>query len=121
MMPDLIDILKIVVIACALIALRIVIQALIKHGGGGNFLERVPLFAMPPLLTGGPMFIALPAGLYAVQSESVPNAFFLMALGGGLGLTFGLLVMFTMLIAQRRQIERLQELISGESGAPAAD
>ena len=31
------------------------------------------------------------------------------------------LALFAMLIVQRRLIERLQELISGERGAPAAD
>ena len=44
-------------------------------------------FFVPPLITGGPMFIAVPAALYALKEPAAPAQFASFAFGGGVRLT----------------------------------
>ncbi len=122
-MPELITILKVVGIAAALILVRFVIQALLhrhllhKHHGKFEWFSKNLLpFCIPPLITGGPMFIAMAASLFAIQTESVPVLFVFMAFGGGLGLMFGLMAIFSLVMQQQRKIQHLESLLTVDDG-----
>jgi hypothetical protein len=58
------------------------------------------------------MFIAMPVFLFFLTMDTLPPMLGLMALGGGLALTFGLLAMMTMLMQQQRQIQQLESLVA---------
>ena len=60
-MDFLIDVLKVLGIIAALIALRFIIQAVMKNRKAGELMKVILPFLIPPLITGGPMFIAIPA------------------------------------------------------------
>ena len=63
-MLDPINILKVVCIMAALVVFFFVIHALLRRNNGtstGNgWLKHVLPFCLPPLITGGPMFLAFP-------------------------------------------------------------
>lgn len=72
-------------------------------------------FFVPPLITGGPMFIAIPAALYALKEPAAPAQFAYFAFGGGAGLGIGLALMFAILMRLTREIDSLRATI--EAGA----
>ena len=116
-MLDPINILKVVGIMAALLAFRIVIQILLRRSGASyGWLKNVLPFMLPPLLTGGPMFLAFPVFFLAVKSESIPSFVAIMSLAGGLGLMFGLLAMMAMLMKQQRRLQELESLLSVQEG-----
>jgi hypothetical protein len=111
-MLDPINILKVVGIMAALLAFRIVIQILLRRSGASyGWLKNVLPFMLPPLLTGGPMFLAFPVFFMAVKSEYSPTFVAIMSLAGGLGLMFGLLAMMAMLMKQQRRLQELESLL----------
>ncbi|MBT4100682.1 MAG: hypothetical protein HOM68_29625 [Gemmatimonadetes bacterium] len=111
-MLDPINILKVVGIMAALIAFRMVVQILLRKSGAGfGWLKDVLPFILPPLLTGGPMFLAFPVFFLAVKSESIPSFVAIMSLAGGLGLMFGLMAIVSMLMKQQRRIQELEGLL----------
>ncbi len=75
------------------------------------------LFLIPPLITGAPMFNAVPAALYAMKEPAAPAQFAYLAFGGGAGLGIGLALMFTIIMRLTREIDRLREIV--EAGAEA--
>ncbi|MFC1526104.1 hypothetical protein ACFL6X_04750 [Candidatus Latescibacterota bacterium] len=110
---------KLLAIFAALIALRFFIQAVTKGRGceqpGASRLS----FVVAPLITGGPMFIAIPASMYALKEPSAPSFFALAAWGGALGLAIGLVIMFRTLMRQQQDILTLQELLADQSAGDA--
>jgi len=98
-MSILIDVGKVVGIIVALIAVRFIIKTVLKNPKIPKPARGTLTFLLPPLITGGPMFIAIPASLYAMESPEISSYAF-MALAGGAGLSIGLAAMFVIL--QRR-------------------
>jgi hypothetical protein len=116
-MLDPINILKVVGIMAALFAFRMVVQILLRRSGARyGWLKNILPFMLPPLLTGGPMFLAFPVFFLAVKSESIPSFVAIMSLAGGLGLMFGLLAMMAMLMKQQRRLQELESLLSVQEG-----
>lgn len=75
----------------------------------------VLLFFVPLLITGGPMFIAIPAALYAMDEPTAPVGFAYFAFAGGAALSVGLSLMFGIIMRQMREIDSLRTLVE-ESG-----
>ena len=119
-MDNLTNIMKILGILAALITLRFVVQAVIRRPGSGGFLKGLLPFALPPLITGGPAFIAMPASLYALLDPSAPALLALMAWAGGVMLAIGLAAMFGMLTRQQTEILRLGELLASREAEDSA-
>lgn len=113
-MPD--NIWSIVLIFAGLIALRFVVQWVLSRRpnvGAASSASPALGFILAPLLTGGPMFIAL-AGLFGGLEKGGTLVFF-MGLGGGLATAFGLVGLFTIVMRQQREIDTLREQIGGGS------
>lgn len=106
---------KILAILAGLIAIRVVVQAAMRGRRTSGFLKSLLPFVVPPLVTGGPMLIAIPACMYALREPSVPGAFVLMAFGGAAALALGLGAMFALLMIQQREIARLETLVTGST------
>lgn len=113
-MNDLIYIGKIVAIIAVSITVKFIIQAALKKSKVRKLFGAISPFLLPPMITGGPMFIAIPAFAYAVKSPDIPPFLVIMPLVGGLALSFGLVAMLIMLQRQRERIERLERLIPSE-------
>ncbi|HJP30655.1 MAG TPA: hypothetical protein QGF95_08880 [Candidatus Latescibacteria bacterium] len=71
-------------------------------------------FFVPPLITGGPMAIAIPASLYALKESSVTANLALVAFAGAVSLSVGLAVMFVIVMRQEREIDRLRVLVEAD-------
>lgn len=113
-MGELTGIAKVVVIIAALIALRWGVQIIMRKPISLKTAGSALSFMLPPLITGGPMFIAIPASLYAIKSPDVPLFIVLMSYVGGLCLSIGLVAILTMLQRQKEAIHRLEALLLKE-------
>ena len=83
-----------------------------KQAGDGTSTKRSILpYLIPPLITCGPMLLAIPASLYALKDPGVPASLGHMAFAGGVGLVIGLVLMFIFLLRQGREIVRLSALM----------
>ena len=107
------NLVRIAAIIAGLIALRFALQAVLRRRGGGG-LEKLR-FLLPPLITGGPMFVALPTALIIARDPEAPAFFFFFTLGGGLALMFGLMMMFMMIVQQQDTINQLKAQLESES------
>ena len=114
-MDNLAQVVKIAAILAALIALRFFVQAVARRPGSGRFLQGILPFALPPLITGCPMFIAIPAAAYAISDPTVTPYLAVMAFAGGVGLAFGLVALYGLVMRQQRELARLEEMITGAS------
>ena len=83
-----------------------------EQAGDGTSTKRSILpYLIPPLITGGPMLLAIPASLYALKDPGVPASLGHMAFAGGVGLVIGLVLMFVVLLRQGLEIVRLSALV----------
>ena len=85
-------------------------------GDDRSVARRILPFFLPLLITGGPGFIALPA---AFAAHSVSSAMYYFALAGGVGLAIGLVMMFSMVMRQEREITRLWGVLETQDHTPA--
>jgi hypothetical protein len=106
---------KAVAVVIVLVGLRVVIQVVVRRSVFWRRLPSILPFCLPPLLTGGPMFIAFPAMFYVVRDPSAPSFLFILALGGGLGLALGLTGLLLLVNQQGRELAELREQLAGES------
>ena len=112
-MSYLIAVFKVIAIFAVLIALRLIIQARMNNTKGGELLKNMLPFFVPPLITGGPILIAIPALLSAGAN---PSSGSYLAIFGAAGLSIGLVAMLGMLTRQGNEIRRLERLIGGDDG-----
>ena len=112
-MSYLVEIGKILAIVAALIALRFVVQVAIKNSGITKYMRRGLAFVIPPLITGGPMFITLAAVQHTFDTPEASPKFAILAFAGAVGLAIGLVMMLALLMQQQRQILQLQEQVAG--------
>lgn len=110
------SVLRVIIIVVGLLALRVVVQrALQRRGGGlGPGLSSGLRFLLPPMLTGGPMFLAVACAAGALKSPDTPPFLFFMALGGGVALGIGLMLLLALFLQQQRAIEALQAQLSAD-------
>jgi len=120
-MDNVMNVVKIVGILAALIALRFAVQAVIRREGSMRSLRAIMPFAVPPLITGGPGFLGVAALVCVASDPSLPPQLGLMGMLGGVGLALGLVAMFSMLMRQQRELARLGELLAGEEGEGAIE
>ena len=120
MITYLIEIAKIAGIIIALVALRLIVQSTMKNSKAIEWMKRNLTFLMPPLITGGPMFIAIPAAQYAIADPSVSSYLALSAFAGGAGLGIGLVMLLARLMHQEREIRELRTLIDRQLRTPGA-
>ena len=113
-MDHLTSTIQVLAIVAALIVLRIVVQRVRQRPAGGGVLKALWPFTIPPLITGGPGFIAWAASFYALRDPSAPRYIALLAWAGGVMLAIGLAAMLGMLTRQQREILDLQKRITGE-------
>ena len=107
---------RIILIVAGLIALRFAVQWILNRRravGAASAASPLLGFVLAPLLTGGPMFIALSVLFGGLEKGGTPA--FLMGLGGGLGLAFGLVGLFAIVMRQQREIDALREQIGSAS------
>lgn len=109
---DLMNIVKIAAILVALIVVRVGVQALLRSrsGPGGRFGDVVP-FVLPPMITGGPMFLAIPVAAVLLRDPEVPSFLVYLVFGGAVLLGMGLAGLLYLLMRQRRQIDELTSLL----------
>lgn len=120
-MNDLINVGKVVGILIALIAFRFIVQAVMKKSNVRKLAGSILPFLLPPLITGGPMFIAIPAILYPMENSNVSSYLAVMAFAGGAGLSIGLGAIFIIVQRQGEEISRLEKLVTRENSNPDAD
>ncbi len=108
---DLMNIAKIAAMVVVLILLRVGVQALMKSGPTPGRLTRALPFLLPPLITGGPMFLALPIAAAVMNDPTVPPVFVFLAFGGAVLLGFGLAGLFVLVSRQQRQIDELRTML----------
>lgn len=113
-MEDLTYVSKIVGIMAALIIVRLIIRAALKESVVQKLSGAISPILLSPMITGGPMFIAMPVFAYAVKNPEIPSFLVLMPLIGGLGLSWGLVIMLAKLQRQKERIDRLERLIPSE-------
>ena len=87
----------------------------VEAGQDGSTLWQVLPFCVPPLITGGPMFVALTTAMCVLNDPDVPSKFALFAFAGGAGLGIGLVIVFGIVMRQGREIARLRGLIEARS------
>ena len=107
--------LRVLAILAALIAFRFIIQAVMNNPKRRKLMGAVVPFLIPPLITGGPMFIAIAASMYPVHSPDVSPFFAYAAFGGGAATAIGLAGLAVMQGQQGREIQRLESLILCEN------
>lgn len=99
----------------ALIAFRwFVLRAAVQNPRAKGRLQSALPMILPPLVAGGPLFIAIAAASYPVESPEVSPFLVYAAFGGGIALSVGLAAMVSMLMTQQRQISRLTALVAPE-------
>ena len=96
-----------------LVVLRIIVQRALKNPKVSAVLKTVLPFVVPPLIFGGPMFIALPASMYSIKEG--PPFLGMAAFAGALALSLGVGAMLVILTRQQKEIERLEGLITDKS------
>ena len=85
-----------------------------QTGDGKSARWSLLAFFIPPLITGGPLFIAIPASMYALKNPDVSAYLGLMAFAGGVGLSIGVGLMFLLLLRQGREIVHLRGLVESD-------
>ncbi len=85
-----------------------------QTGDGVSARWRTLPLIIPPLITGGPMLLAIPASMYALKDPGVSAYLALMAFAGGAGLVIGLVLIFVILLRQGREIVHLRELLDSD-------
>ena len=101
----------------ALIAFRwFVLRAAVQSPGAKGLMKNALPMLVPPLVTGGPLFIAIAAASYPVEGPEVSPFFVYAAFGGGVALSIGLAAMASMLMVQQRQLGRLTARVAPEPG-----
>ena len=73
------NLVRIAAIVVGLVALRFGLQAVLRRRGRGG-LKKLR-FLLPPLITGGPMFVALPTAVIISRDPETPTFFFYFAIG----------------------------------------
>jgi len=106
---------KVLAVLAALLTLRVFAQRMQRRSGEPGHTRDFLAFALPPLITGGPAFIAMPASLYALREESVASGMAILAWAGGAMLAVGLVMMYMLLMRQQREIADLRDRLASEN------
>ena len=114
---DLMNIVKIAAILAAVILVRIGVQMLLRRQDASRGLTRILPFILPPMITGGPMFLALPVAVAVMGDSSVSPLFVYLAFGGAVLLGLGLAGLLVLLSQQQRQIDELRLMIAPAGGS----